>query len=113
MYLYFKYGEIDGIAERIVNDYSGYDRIRLELKRDNTTECSDLQLEIKDIDDAEKGGLKSVPLILTPEWKTYTVDLAEFVEADLTRLNVIAGFLFGSPQPCSISIRDIRYLIPE
>jgi hypothetical protein len=41
------------------------------------------------------------------------VDLDEFVEADLTRLNVVAGFLFASPQPCSFSIRDVRYLKPE
>jgi hypothetical protein len=87
--------------------------MRLELKRDANTECSDLSLEIKDIEDAEKGGLRNVPLALTPEWQTYTVNLDEFVEADLTRLNVVAGFLFDSPQPCSFSIRDVRYLEPE
>lgn len=112
-YLYFKYGPIDILFERFTSDYSGYDRMRLELKRETETECSDLRLEIKDIDDAEKGGLRSVPLALTPEWQTYTVDLDEFVEADLTRLNVVAGFLFASPQPCSFSIRDVRYLKPE
>jgi len=112
-YLYLKYGPIEIIVEKFSNDYSGYDRIRLELKREATTECSQLHLEIKDIDDAEKGDLRSVPLALTPEWQTYTVDLAEFVEADLTRLNVVAGFLFSGPQPCSLSIRDVRYLKPE
>ena len=112
-YLYIKYGPIDILVERFSNDYSVYDRIRLELKRENNTECSELRLEIKDIDDAVKGDLRSVPLALTPKWQTYTVELAEFVEADLTRLNVVAGFLFGGPQPCSISIRDVRYLKPE
>ena len=112
-YFYIKYGLIDFVVERFTNDYSVYDRIRLELKREADTECAALRLEIKDIDDAEKGGLRSVPLALTPEWQTYTVDLAEFVEADLTRLNVVAGFFFGSPQPCSISIRDVRYLRPD
>jgi hypothetical protein len=113
VYLYFKYGAIDIIFERFSNDYSGYDRMRLELKRDADTECSDLQLEIKDIDDAEKGGLQRVPLTLTPDWQIYTVELDRFIEADLTRLNVVAGFLVESPQPCSFSIRDIRYLKPE
>ena len=113
VYLYIKYGPIDILVEKFSSDYSGYDRIRLELKREANTECSDLRLEIKDIDDAVKGGLRSVTLALTPEWQTYTVNLTEFVEADLTRLNVVAGFLFESPQPCSISIRDIRYLKPE
>jgi hypothetical protein len=112
-YLYLKYGPIDILFERFSGDYSGYDRMRLELKRHADTECSDLRLEIKDIDDAEKGGLRSVPLALTPEWQIYTVDLDEFVEADLTRLNVVAGFLLSSPQPCSFSIRDVRYLEPE
>ena len=113
VYLYIKYGPIDIVIEKSSKDYSGYDRIRLELKREANTECSELRLKIKDIDDAEKGGLRSVPLALTPEWQTYTVDLAEFVEADLTRLNVVAGFLFEGPQPCSLSIRDVRYLKPE
>lgn len=112
-YLYIKVGFIEIVVERFSKDYSGYDRIRLELKREANTECSDLSLEIKDIDDATKGGLRNVPLALTPEWQTYTVDLAEFVEADLTRLNIVAGFLFESPQPCGISIRDVRYLKPE
>lgn len=112
-YIYVKYGAIDILFERFSNDYSGYDRMRLELKREADTECSDLQLEIKDIDDAEEGGLKSVPLDLTPEWQVHTVRLEEFVEADLTRLNVVAGFFLGSPQPCSFSIRDVRYLKPE
>ena len=87
--------------------------MRLKLKREANTECSDLRLEIKDIDDAEKGGLRSVPLNLTPEWQTYTVNIDEFIEADLTRLNVVAGFLFDSPQPCSFAIRDIRYVKPD
>lgn len=109
-YLYILHGPIVPVVERYSNDYSMYDRIRLELKRDAATECADLKLEIKDIEDAEKGGLRNVPLSLTPEWDTYTVDLVEFVEADLTRLNVVAGFLFESAAPCRISIRDIRYL---
>ncbi len=87
--------------------------MRLELKRAPNTGCSDFRLEKKDIEDAEKGGLRSVPLALPPEWKTYTIKLDEFVEADVTRLNVVAGFLFASPQPCSFSIRDVRYPEPE
>lgn len=112
-YFYFKVGAIGILFERFTSDFSGYDRMRLELKRDAGTSCSDLRLEIKDIDDAEKGGLRSVPLELSLEWQTYTVALDEFVEADLTRLNVAAGFLFNSPQPCTFSMRDIRYLEPE
>lgn len=111
-YFYVKYGPIDILFERSSSDYSRYDRMRLELKREANTECSDLRLEIKDIDDAQKGGLRSVPLVLTPEWQTYTVNLDEFVEADLTKLEVVAGFLFESPLPCSFSIRDVRYLKP-
>lgn len=112
-YLYILHGSIVPVVERFPNDYSMYDRISLELKRDSATECADLIFEIKDIDDAEKGGLRNIPLRLTPEWATYTFDLAGFVEADLTRLNVVAGFLFGSASPCGISIRDVRYLRPD
>ncbi|HEY5775012.1 MAG TPA: hypothetical protein VIS57_02900, partial [Xanthomonadales bacterium] len=112
-YFYVQYGSPDIRVVRIATDYSAYDRLRLELKRDAGTQCSALRLEIKDIDGAEKGGLRNVPLVLTPEWQTYTVDLAEFADADLTRLSIVAGFLFESPQPCSIAIRDVRYLRPE
>lgn len=112
-YFYVQYGSPDIRVVRIANDYSAYNRLRLELKRDAGTQCSALRLEIKDIDDAEKGGLRNVLLALTPEWQTYTVDLAEFADADLTRLSIVAGFLFESPEPCSIAIRDIRYLRPE
>jgi hypothetical protein len=111
-YLYLLQGSINPVIERSTRDFSMYDRIRVEMKRDPATECADLYLEIKDIEDAEKGGLRNIPLSLTPEWQTYTYDLSEFVEADRTQLNVVAGFLFDSDEPCSISIRDVRYLKP-
>lgn len=111
-YLFLLQGPISPVVERFARDFSMYDRIRVELKRDPATACADLYLEIKDIEDAEKGGLQSIPLVLTPEWQTYTYDLSEFAEADLTRLNVVAGFLFGSDEPCSISIRNVQYTEP-
>ncbi len=111
-YLYFLHGPLVAIVERFPQDYSMYDRIRLELKRSPNTDCADLLLEIKDVDDAQKGGLQNIPLELTADWLTYTFDLSHFVEADLTELNVVAGFLFLSDAPCSLSIRDIRYLKP-
>lgn len=113
VYLYFKYGPSEIAVQRYSHDYSAYDRMQLTLRRDHSTECSSLLLEIKDIDDAERGDLRNVPLLLTPDWQTYTVGLDEFVDADLTRLNVTAGFLFVGPEPCRIAIRDIRYLRPE
>ena len=112
-YFLVKVGTIDIVFERLIADYSMYDRLRVEMKRDENTACPDLRLEIKDREDAFKGGLRSFPLELTPEWKSHTVALAEFVEADLTSLNVVAGFLYSSMAPCTISIRDIRYLRPD
>lgn len=112
-YLYWKVGPIDIVFQRYSKDYSMYDRIRIEIKRDEQTECANIQLEIKDIDDAEKGGLASIGLALTPQWQTFTFDLAEFVEADLTRLNVVAGLLYSEDEVCNLSVRDIRYLTPE
>lgn len=109
-YLYVKVGPVDVVFERYTKDYSMYDKIRLELKRDISTECTTLKLEIKDVDDAFAEGLRSIPLVLTPQWQTYTFELAEFEEADLTRMNVVAGFLYGGDEPCRIAIRDVRYL---
>jgi Family of unknown function (DUF6090) len=112
-YLYWKVGPIDIVFQRYSKDYSMYDRIRIEIKRDEKTECANIQLEIKDIDNAEKGELASIGLDLTPQWQTFTFDLAEFVEADLTRLNVVAGLLYSDNAVCNVSVRDIRYLTPE
>jgi hypothetical protein len=112
-YLYWKVGPIDIVFQRYSRDYSMYDRIRIEIKRDEHTECSNIRLEIKDIDNADKGELTSIRLALTPQWQTLTFDLAEFVEADLTRLNVVAGLLYLDNAACNVSVRDIRYLTPE
>lgn len=112
-YFYVKVGTIDIVFERYTADYSIYDRLHLEMKRDEHTVCSGLQLEVKDREGAFKSGLQSVPLELTPEWSSRTVALAEFVDADLTSLNVVAGFLYSSMAPCLISIRNVRYLRPD
>ena len=108
VYLYFRAGPIEITVDRESRDFSSFEKITLDLKREPETACASLVLEIKDIEDAERGDLASVPLPLTTDWQTYTVDLSQFVEADLSNLHVAAGFLMLD-DACHFSIRSIQY----
>lgn len=108
VYLYYRVGPAEITVDRLSKDFSRFTQIELELKREPETACSSLVLEIKDIEDAERGDLASVPLPLTADWQTYRIELSQFVEADLSDLHVAAGFLMRD-DPCNFSIRSIRY----
>ena len=90
-------------------DYSRFDRIRLELKRESG--CEDLRLVLKDAEDPDDGSQANVRLDLSGEWATYEYPLALFSDADLTKLQVVVGFLMFE-DACSFSIRDVAYLEP-
>ena len=90
-------------------DYSRFDRIRLELKRESG--CEDLRLVLKDAEDPDDGSQANVRLDLSGEWATYEYPLALFSDADLTKLQVVVGFLMFE-DACSFSIRDVTYLEP-
>ena len=91
-------------------DFSRFDRIRLELKRHSG--CDNLQLILKDAEDADDGSQATVKLDLDDDWGIYQYELSRFADADLSKLNVPSGFLMDA-SPCSFSIRDIRFLEPE
>ena len=88
-------------------DFSGFDTLLLELRSDAGDET--VFVELQDRDDAPDGSQTRVPIQVNDQWQTYEVDLAEFETADLTKLRVVAGFVFGE-EPTSFSIRTIRYL---
>lgn len=109
-FVYLIAGPIEINIGRYSLDYSRFDRIRLELKRNSG--CEDLRLVLKDKDDANDGSQANIKLELLDEWATYEYELSRFIDADLARLNVVTGFLMNN-QPCSFSVQDVVYLEPE
>ena len=88
-------------------DFSGFDKLSLEMKGDIGGEA--VLVHIKDRDDPDDGTQTNVELVLTDDWQTYEIDLDRFETADLSALHIILGFLFFE-EPQSFSIRNARYL---
>jgi hypothetical protein len=92
-------------------DYSGFTRLRLEMKGDKGGET--FSVHLKDSEDPDDGSQTDIPVTLTDEWQTYDFDLAAFDTADLSKLYVVTGFLFyQQPEPVSFAVRNITYLKP-
>jgi hypothetical protein len=51
-------------------------------------------------------------LLLTDQWKTYEIDLADFKTANLEILTVPFGFVFYQ-EPVSFSVRTVKYIKPD
>ena len=96
---------------RRYKDYSGSTRLRLEMKGDKGGER--FSVHLKDRDDPDDGTQTDIPVILTDDWQNYDFDLASFETADLSKLYIVAGFLFyQQPEAVSFSVRNITYLGP-
>lgn len=109
-FLYVAAGPIEISVEKHALDYSRFDRIRLELRRN--AGCEDLRLVLKDAEDPDDGSQANVKLELSDDWATYEYPLSAFANADLAQLNVVAGFLVFE-SACSFSIRDVTFLEPD
>ena len=96
---------------REYRDYSGFNRLRLEMKGEKGGE--EFSVHLKDSEDPDDGTQTDIPVTLTDDWQTYDFELSEFETADLTRLYVVTGFLFYlQPEPASFSVRNITFLKP-
>lgn len=96
---------------RKYKDYSGFTRLRLEVKGDEGGEA--FSVHLKDSEDPDDGTQTDIPVTLTDEWQTYDFDLSAFETADLSKLYVVTGFLFyQQPEPASFSVRNITFLTP-
>ena len=88
-------------------DYSGFDKLVLELKGDKGGET--LLVNIKDVEDPDDGTQTNIELQLTNQWQTYEIDLDQFETADLKTLYVPLAFLFLE-EAQSFSVRTARYV---
>lgn len=92
-------------------DYSGFTRLRLEMKGDKGGET--FSVHLKDNEDPDDGTQTDIPVTLTKEWQTYDFDLSAFETADLSKLFIVTGFLFyQQPEPASFSVRNVTFLKP-
>jgi hypothetical protein len=90
-------------------DLSAYRTFAVDLKGEKGGEL--INIGIKDNTDPDDGSEDKITVQVTSEWKTYTFPLSQFANADLTRLYVVAEFVFepGWP-PETVYFRNIRYL---
>ena len=99
----------DSDLGRPFRDFSMYDTLQLELKGDLGGES--ILVHMKDKDDPDDGSQTNIKLVLTDQWQTYEIDLARFENADVSKLNVVTGFLFLDQfEPVSFSIRNARFI---
>jgi hypothetical protein len=92
-------------------DFTRFDRILLEARGANGGER--LLLHMKDRDDPDDGSQTNLEIMLSEQWETYELDLADFKNADLSKLNTVLGFLIlDQEDPLSFAVRSIRFLEP-
>ena len=92
-------------------DLSQYTRISMELRGASGKEC--VRVGIKDNTDPDNGGETKIRrCIPNLDWETFTFPLSEFDTADLTKLYVVAEFVFeqeDTGQPQTVDFRNIVY----
>jgi hypothetical protein len=99
---------VAGVAEeRPSLDFSGFDKLSLEMRLDSGGES--VLVNLKDTDDPDDGTQTNVELVLSDEWQVFEIDLDRFETADLSALTIALGFVFAG-EPQSFSIRNARYV---
>jgi len=94
------------------SDFTRFDRVLLEAKGANGGER--LLLHMKDKDDPDDGNQTNLEIVLSEQWDTHEINLADFENADLSKLNMVLGFLIlDQADPLSFAIRTVRFLEPD
>jgi hypothetical protein len=94
------------------SDFTSFDRILLEARGANGGER--ILLNMKDTDDPDDGSQTNLEIVLSEQWETYELDLADFKNADLSKLSVVLGFLIlDQADPLSFAVKSIRFLEPD
>jgi hypothetical protein len=94
------------------SDFTRFDRILFEAK--GAIGGERLLLHMKDKDDPDDGSQTNLEIVLSEQWETHEFKLADFENADLSRLNMVLGFLIlDQTDPLSFAVRTIRFLEPD
>ena len=99
-------------VDRAINSrkFSVFVKLVLELKGDTGGET--VHVNIEDREGSGDGTSTKVPLLLTDQWKTYMINLADFKTADLVILTVPFGLVFYE-EPVAFSVRSVKYVKPD
>ncbi len=93
---------------RPFQDFAAYDALTVEMKGETGGE--QFAVGIKSNAQPDDGSETTLPVQLTPTWKTYRFPLAQFVGADLKRLYVPLEFVFAGERAQTVYFRNVAYL---
>ena len=94
------------------SDFTRFDRILIEARGANGGER--LLLHMKDKDDPDDGSQTNMEIVLSEQWSTHEFSLADFENADLSKLSLVLGFLtLDQADPLSFAVRTVRFLEPD
>lgn len=102
---YFVVSALSGRVNEM--DFSGYDKMIIEMKGNVGGETLDLTM--KDKNDPADGSESRLKLELTKDWKTYEIDTNHFKTADMSVIEVPLAFVFQGPTARKIHIRSIQF----
>jgi hypothetical protein len=89
-------------------DLSGYDTMAIEMRSQQGGDSVDIG--IKSNTHPDDGSEEKVTLNLSSQWNTYEIPLKSFAGVDLSRVYVVAEFVFSGAYPEIIYVRRVKYL---
>lgn len=87
-------------------DFSAYKTLSVEMKGEKGGEL--VEIGMKSNIQADDGTETKMTVKLTPEWKTYTFPLTDFVGTDLTHLYVVTEFVYNDQTPQTVYFKNIK-----
>ena len=87
-------------------DVSAYQSLVLDLSGDPGTTVS---VGIKDANQPDDGSETIIPLQVAGDWRTYSIPLARFSGANLTKIYVVTEFVFNGTQGQTLRVRNIGF----
>jgi hypothetical protein len=94
------------------SNFTRFDRILLEARGASGGER--LLVHIKDKDDPDDGTQTNLEIVLSEQWDAYEFSLADFENADLSKLSLVLGFLIlDQTDPLLFDVRTVQFLEPD
>jgi hypothetical protein len=93
---------------RPFRDFSAYRILSIEMKGEAGTRI--IEVGIKSNSQPDDGSETKLSVNLTPDWKAYEFPLEKFGGTDISRLYVVAEFVFSGSDRQTVYVRNIRYL---
>jgi hypothetical protein len=105
--VFYFYNGSGSLEQLRVKDFSEYKSLRMELKGAKGGET--FHVSLKDESNPTDGSETKVPLTISNEWAYYEIPLDSFAPTDLSKLFMVASFVFER-EPSRIMVRNIEYV---